>query len=216
MTKGECGLSYNAFITLKNTFLLMKELLVYLYENCAISDVSIITLFVDEEKDFRIKTFAESTAPISTIDGFRLIPDSAVATIESSEHYIGLLIPGGDIRTISTSLQTLILDFEKAQKLIGAFCAGPTFLALAGILTDHQYTTSMTPERYRKKKIHDPFPWDNFLEARYVVHRNIITAKGVAILEFADQFLSALGLFAEDGTPGYTQKAFRIAYAPKW
>ena len=79
----------------------MKELLVYLYDNCAISDVSIITLFVNDEKNFRIKTFAESSAPISTIDGFQIIPDLDIAHIESYENYIGLLLPGGKIESLS-------------------------------------------------------------------------------------------------------------------
>ena len=194
----------------------MKELLVYLYDNCAISDVSIITLFVNDEKNFQIKTFAESSAPITTIDGFQLIPDLDIAHIESYENYVGLLLPGGKIESLSEPLKKIILNFEKGQKTIGAFCAGPTFLALAGILTDHYYTTSLSPERFQNENKVDPFPWDNFVDCRYVVDGNVITAKGVAILEFADQFINALGLFAEEGSNGYTQKKFRSAYSPKW
>ena len=194
----------------------MKELLVYLYDNCAISDVSIITLFVNEEKNLRITTFAENSAPISTIDGFQIIPDLDIAHIESYENYIGLILPGGKIDSLSEPLEKIILHFEKAQKTIGAFCAGPIFLALAGILTDHHYTTSLSPERFQNENKVDPFPRDNYVDCKYVVDGNLITAKGVAILEFADQFINALGLFADEGSKGYTQKKFRSAYSPKW
>ena len=41
-------------------------------------------------------------------------------------------------------------------------------------------------------------------------------AKFVAILEFVDQFINAPGLFAEEGSNGYTKIMFRNAYSPKF
>jgi len=61
-----------------------------------------------------------------------------------SNTYLGLIFPGGIEITVPSALRDLILEFDRKHILLGAICAGPTFLALAGILPRYKYTTSLT------------------------------------------------------------------------
>jgi len=96
----------------------------------------------------------------------------------------GILIPGGWERDCREELITLIQNLYADNKLVASICAGPEFLAKAGVLEGHKFTTTMTPERYEELACEDPFNREHYLNQRVVVDRNIITAVGRAYIEF--------------------------------
>ncbi len=63
-----------------------------------------------------------------------------------------------NLNNIVKNYLILIKQLNKEKKLIGAICAGPEFLANAGILRGIKYTTSQTPQIYEEKNEVDPFP----------------------------------------------------------
>jgi transcriptional regulator GlxA family with amidase domain len=96
---------------------------------------------------------------------------------------------------------------------LGAICAGPTHLALAGILNNYKYTTSLTPEYYKENDKPDPFPRNNFIQERCVCDKHIITADGIALVDFADAIVNYLGIF---DARKYSRKDFRKDFTPVW
>ena len=79
----------------------------------------------------------------------------------------------------------LLKKLNKDGKLIAAICAGPEFLAKSGILDGKKYTTSAEPQSYEEKNEPDPFPRENYVNARLVLDGNILTAQGYAFTDFA-------------------------------
>ena len=83
--------------------------------------------------------------------------------------------------------------------MIAAICAGPEFLAKAGILKGKRYTTSETPQDYEENNKSDPFPRETYEEARIVQDGNILTAQGHAFIDFAFKIWDWFNAYEEDG-----------------
>lgn len=190
----------------------MNTILVYLYDTCVISEVTVIAWMVNGEQDWQIKTIAEKKELIKSLEGWNLTPDMSIDEFKDSEEIKGLIFPGGIDIVVGKKLQNIINKFQEKKKLLGAICAGPTFLALAGILDEIQYTTTKTPEAFKEKNQEDPFPRQNFKDTRCIRDKNIITATGVAFLEFADLVFDFLKIYnkSEERTE------FQNWFTPKW
>ncbi len=190
----------------------MKELLIFVYDTCCISEVSVIAWMMNTEENYQIRTVAISKSPVTSLEGWVLIPDCTIDELNPIDTYLGLIFPGGIEITLPSALKDLILEFDRKNILLGAICAGPTFLALAGILPRYRYTTSLTPLYYEEDNIPDPFPRENFLIKRYVKDRHVITAKGEALMEFTDLVLEYLHIYPKE----YDQQSFRKDFTPIW
>ena len=192
----------------------MKELLVYVYDTCVVTEVSLLTWWVNSEDEYNVRTISETLDPVKTTDGFMLKPETTIDEIKSTENIVGLVIPGGFDISLSESLRTLITKLHQEGKILGAICAGPTFLAYAGVLKDVIYTTTRTPERFKELGIPDPFDWDNKKpeSVRVVRDDSIITATGAAYADFADAMFGALGLYRGDDD----RKTLLNDFSPQW
>lgn len=192
----------------------MKELLVYVYNTCVVTEVSLLTWWVNSEEDYKVRTINETVEPVNTLEGFILKPESKIEDIKTTENIIGLVFPGGINISLSESLGALITKLHQEGKILGAICAGATFLAYAGVLKDKVYTTTRTEERFKELRVPDPFDWDNKQpeNARIVRDENIITATGVAYADFADAMFDALKLYRGEDD----RKSILSGFSPQW
>lgn len=190
----------------------MQELLIYLYDTCCLSEVSIIGWFLNHGEQLKVSSFALQKTEIVTLEGWHITPDYSIDDLDVNQDYLGLIFPGGVDIFLDPKLKELILDFDAKKKLIGAICAGPTHLALAGLLTKYKYTTSLNPEHFEENRIEDPFPWDNFQSTRAFQDSHIITSTGVALAEFTDLVFNYLGQFENPKE----RKEFQGMFTPNW
>jgi putative intracellular protease/amidase len=105
----------------------------------------------------------------------------AIIKLEDVEE---LIILGGLIRDQKIELTELILKLDKEEKMLAAICYGPQYLARSGILNKCKFTTTCSIEKIKKLGVVDPFTWENYVENRVVIDKNIITAKGRAFAIF--------------------------------
>jgi putative intracellular protease/amidase len=192
----------------------MKELLVYVYETCAVTEVSLLTWWVNSEEDYNVRTINETLDPVKSLEGIQLKPESKISEITSTKNVAGLVIPGGYDITLSDEFNALINRVHKENKIIGAICAGPTFLAYSGILVGRAYTTTRTPERFIELKIPDPFDWTkkHSEKERVIRDGNIITATGAAYTDFSDVMFNSLGLYRGEED----RKSLLSDFTPQW
>ena len=167
---------------------------------------------LNTEDEYRTRTVAISKDPVTSLEGWVLIPDCTIDELQPANSYSGLIFPGGVDITMTSALKDLILEFNSNKILLGAICAGPTFLAIAGVLSRYKYTTTRSSQYYEELDIPDPFPRDNFLNNRCVADQHVLTATGVALLEFTDRILEYLNVYTEE----YNQKSFRSDFTPDW
>ncbi|MHA1933160.1 MAG: DJ-1/PfpI family protein, partial [Promethearchaeota archaeon] len=151
---------------------------------------------------------AYEKSPVISSGGLAIIPDKIISEISNTDDIEGLLIPGGSERILKPELEKLIKKLNEEKKLIGAICAGPEFLAKAGILGEIKYTTSQTPQVYEEKNEVDPFPRETYIETRIVQDGNIVTAQGYAFVDFALKLWDWYNAYDYEGEREELEKQF--------
>ena len=133
--------------------------------------------------------------PVTSMGGLRVVPDRALDTIRASEVEI-LILPGGDYWESSypqAGLNRLLSNLVAESVPIAAICAGTVAVARAGLLNDRRHTSNMpgyiaenVPE-YSGGPLYDALPAVN--------DRGVITASGLAPVDFAREIFRQLGVF---------------------
>ena len=163
----------------------VKTILCYLYDGFADFETVLVCSGLSGYEELEVVYIAYENLPLKSSGGLTIFPDKVVSDITQTDEIDALLIPGGSEREMKPELEKLIKKLNKEKKLIAAICAGPEFLAKAGVLKNKKYTTSQTAQVYEKEKIPDPFPRETYVESRIVQDGNILTAQGHAFIDFA-------------------------------
>lgn len=178
----------------------MGKVLVFIYDQMADFEITFVTHLLGADGEKEIITVAYEDKLIKSKSGIvykptRLMKDVLKDDVE------GLIIPGGWNGEIRPELIELIQNLNVKGKLLGAICAGPRFLAKAGVLEKVRYTTSIvewTEAHVKQFMEGDPFPRRNFILERVVRDGNIITAQGTAFIDFAIEVCDWFGLFEDE------------------
>ncbi|MEN6594495.1 MAG: type 1 glutamine amidotransferase family protein [Clostridiaceae bacterium] len=184
----------------------MNNNVVYLYvfDTMADWEVGYLTAELNAGRYFKkglaplkIVTVGMNKTPVTTMGGLKILPDT---TIDECiiEHAAALLLPGGD--TWLESMHQPVLAFaERCLEqgvLVAAICGATMGLAKAGLLDSRRHTSNdleylqMVCPGYAGAAYYSYEP--------AVTDGNLITAAGVAPLEFSVQVLRALGVFSEE------------------
>lgn len=177
----------------------MEKILVFMYDDMADFEVTYATHLLGHELSKEIVPCAYEKNPVKSKGGMIYLPVITVAEAKY-EDYAGLLIPGGWNPVVKDELLNLINEFFSSGKLLAAICAGPRFFAKAGILNKVKFTTSIVEwSQSRREQFNedDPFPRENFIDARVVRDKNVITSKGISFVDFAIEVADYFGQFKD-------------------
>ena len=178
----------------------MEKVLVFIYEEMADFEITFVTHLLGADAGKEIVTIAYEDKLIKSKSGVIYKPSRLIKDV-LEEEVEGLIIPGGWNGEIRPELIELIQGLNAKGKLLGAICAGPRFLAKAGVLDNAKYTTSIaqwTEKHVEQFKENDPFPRENFVFQRVIRDGNIITAQGVAFVDFAIEVCDWFSLFDDE------------------
>jgi putative intracellular protease/amidase len=135
--------------------------------------------------------------PVVSMGGLRVLPD--IALDEVSPEQIGLLIlPGGDLwesgQYPEAALSALLNHLEVARTPIAAICGATFALARAGLLNDRRHTSTV-PGDLDAVRGYSGAAY--YVTAPAVTDRGIITASGLASVDFARHVFAMLQVFSE-------------------
>lgn len=175
----------------------MNKILVFIFDGMADYEITFITHLLSADAGKKIITISYEDKIIKGRSGFLYKP-SKLITDAIYEDIEGLIIPGGWYGDAKPELIELINNLNSKGKLIGAICgAGTVFLAKAGILKNVKYTSpakEWTQKHIEVFEEKDHFPRENFVWERVVKDKNIITAQGIAFIDFAIEICDWLNL----------------------
>lgn len=137
------------------------------------------------------KTLSLTKEPVSSIGGFRVLPDYDIHALP--EDCAGLVLVGGDnwFSPEAESLVPLVEKMLRENKLVAGICNASVFLGKHGFL-NHVKHTSNTLD-YLKNTAGGKYTGDAYyIEKQAVCDGNIVTANGTAQLEFCRVILYAL------------------------
>ena len=176
----------------------MGKILVFIFEGMTDYEITFISHLLGADAGKEIITIAYEDKMIKGRSGFLYKPSRLVDDV-LDEDVEGLIITGGWYGQTKPELMKLINNLNSKGKLISAICgAGTVFLAKAGVLNNVKYTTPIVEWTQKHIEIYgneDPFPRENFVSERVVRDRNIITAQGIAFIDFAIEICDWFNLF---------------------
>ena len=142
------------------------------------------------------KVVAPSMDPVSSIGGFRTLPDYTFDTMP--DDYAALVLIGGFgwATPIAESVKPIVGKAIEKGKIVGAICNGASFMAKCGFLNAVKHTGNGL-EQLRLWGGENYTNPDGYIHQQAVSDKNIVTANGSATLEFARELL----LLLENDTP---------------
>ena len=176
----------------------MGKILVFIFHGMTDYQVTFITHLLGADAGKEIITIAYEDKIIKGRSGFLYKPDRLVTDVLNKD-VEGLILCGGCYGDAKPELIQLINKLNLEKKLLGAICgAGTVLLAKAGVLNNVKYTTPVVEWGQKQIDIYggdDPFPRKNIVLDRVIRHENIITAQGIAFIDFAIEICDWFNLF---------------------
>ncbi|HEY6951726.1 MAG TPA: type 1 glutamine amidotransferase family protein [Bacteroidota bacterium] len=147
---------------------------------------------------YRIETVAEKDGPVKSMGGITVVPSVTIAKVNPPDVAI-LIIPGGDFwygAPISAELEALIKGLFEKKTPIAAICAATTVLARIGLFHDRRHTSNGL--RFLQQEVPAYSDSNNYVDQPAVRDQGLITASGLAPIEFAKEIFEELSVFNKD------------------
>ena len=179
----------------------MGKIAVFLFDNMTDYEITFLTHLLKVDAGKEIVTISYEDKIVRSASGVMYRADMRVKDVSDGE-IDGLILCGGWFGEVRSELITLIQKLNAKNKLLAGICgAGTFFLAASGVLRNVTYTTPITEWTEKHREVFgksDPFPRENYVQSRVVTDKNVITAQGIAFLDFAVAVCDWLGLFASE------------------
>ena len=135
--------------------------------------------------------------PVISMGGLRVLPDRLLDEVAIDQ--VGILIlPGGERWTSADypepALSSFLKQLEAGGIPIAAICGATLALARAGLLNDRRHTSSVPGDL---NSVPEYSGAAHYLASPAVTDRGIITASGLAAVDFAGEVLRLLGVLSE-------------------
>ncbi len=162
-----------------------KKIALLIYPDFSLQEIANLSALFRWYYDTTTVTFATSKEAVKAEEGFLILPDKTVDQFKIEEYDCLILSGCSDLRVplrddkMSDFLSSFVGNNDF---VIAAICAGPVFLAKAGLLDDKKFINSLYVEMNDRFKFIDE---RNLLYQPVVEDGNIITAVGSAYQEFA-------------------------------
>lgn len=140
--------------------------------------------YLDKTKTVSLIKIGNTTDPIKTMGGLSIVPEECVDNIKFSEGDI-LILPGANTWMDKDNQRIIDIVSEIINKkvIVAAICGGTIALAKNGLLNDRKHTSNdlgflkITCPEYTGESY--------YLNQPAVTDNNLITATGIAPLEFS-------------------------------
>ncbi len=147
--------------------------------------------------DYEVKTVGPTSDVVTSLGGFRIIPDYSFETMP--DDYAAIVMPGG-MRWDAPEAEGVVPIVKKAicqGKIVGAICNGASFMAKHGFLNNIRHTGN----GIEQLRLWGGDAYTNearFVESQAVSDQNIVTANGTGAIEFTRELLSLLKADTEE------------------
>jgi putative intracellular protease/amidase len=188
-----------------------KNVYIFLFDGFSDWEIGYLTPEIRKNKDFELITFSKTGSAVRSMGGLKVSPDLSLDKLKPAEVNL-LILPGGDAwESGSLSyLEGVVRQLNAESKTIAAICAATTFLGRLGLLDNVRHTSNGLD--YLKYIAPNYLGDENYDSALAVRDRNLITATGIAPIEFAKEIFLAIGLRDEN----YISKWFQLFKHGVW
>jgi putative intracellular protease/amidase len=148
---------------------------------------------------YRVEVVGLSLEPVQSMGGLTVQPTRALSTVDVADVAV-FILPGGDrweLQPPESALLELLTRLDRADVPIAAICAATTVIARAGLLRGRKHTSNGLD--YLRRQVPDYTESAGYVVAPAVRDRRLITASGLADVEFAREIMAELEVLTEGG-----------------
>ncbi len=175
----------------------MVKVYVFLFNGFSDWEISYLTPEINKRKPSELVYISKDGNPVSSMGGLQVVPSTSLRDLNPDD--IGMLIlPGGTAweKGENKEIEDLTLELFKSEKPIAAICAATTFLGQLGLLNDLKHTSNDL--NYLKAMAPNYNGDKNHQSTLAETDKNIITANGIAPIEFAKEIFKKIELKTEE------------------
>jgi putative intracellular protease/amidase len=182
---------------MKINIMKMRLCYLFLFDGFADWEPSLVTSGLNTYSDFMISTFSIDGKKVKSMGNLHIKPNLKLEAITKT-HFDLLILPGG--KAWEEGRNTEILEFVKDTSdkgiTIAGICAATTFLANMGIFDKVKHTSNGL--EYLKKQAPKYDAERNYVNKPCVADKNVITANGAAMIEFAHMIFQHFEIFKQE------------------
>ena len=182
----------------------MKKIFVFLFNGFSDWEISFLTPEINKHKQFELVYFSTNGKSIKSMGGLQITPSISLKEIKLEDVDM-LILPGGTAweKENNNAIEELIKNLFENGKPIAAICAATTYLGQLGILNDLKHTSNDL--NYLKAIASNYCGEENYQNTLVETDKKIITANGIAPIEFAREVFKTIELYNEDNIEKWFQ-----------
>jgi len=162
---------------------------------------------------YRVESVGLTSAPVRSMGGISVLPSTTVSEVDPADVAV-FILPGGDrweLVPIEPRLEAALKRMDADDVPIAAICGATVAISKIGLLRDRRHTSNGLD--YLRSHVPDYSAADNYVHAPAVRDRRLITANGLADVEFAREIFEELDVLSAEDRSLWAQM-FRSAKLP--
>mgnify|MGYP001367783581 CR=1 FL=1 len=174
----------------------MKKIIVFLFDGFADWEIAYLTPELMKNEAFELVYFSKDGNPVVSMGGLHISPGISLKEITPDEVSM-LILPGGTAweKNENDVINPLAEDLFAKGKIIAGICAATVYLGKRGFLNNLRHTSNVL--FYLKEMAPEYSGEQHYENSLAVTDGNIITANGIASVEFAREIFKKLELHSE-------------------
>ena len=162
---------------------------------------------------YRVEAVGLTLAPVHSMGGITVLPSKTVSEVSNSD-VATFILPGGDRwenHPVEPELEKLLKTLDADNVPIAAICGATVAIARTGLIRGRRHTSNGLD--YLRSHVPGYSDAVKYVNAPAVRDQKLITASGLADVEFARELLEELGVLSEKERSLWAQ-IFRSAKLP--
>ena len=163
---------------------------------------------------YRIETVGLTAAPVQSMGGITVLPSKQISEVDSAD-VAAFILPGGDrweSAPIEPELEQLLRRLDSGGVPIAAICGATVAVTRLGLLRGRRHTRNGL--EYIRAQVPEYTDAGAYVDAPAVRDRKLITASGLADVEFARELFEELEVMSAGDRSMWAQ-IFRSAKLPQ-
>lgn len=171
-----------------------RKIFIYLFDGYSDWEIAYLAPELNKSKNHDLIYVSESGNSVKSMGGLQVKPNCSLNAINIEEVEL-LILPGGEVweKENPVGIQKFLKIVYNSKKSIAAICAATTFLGKSGMLDDLMHTSN---DLNYLKEIAREYKGENYYQNTLAItDKNIITANGIAPIEFAVEVFRKVNLY---------------------
>jgi putative intracellular protease/amidase len=169
---------------------------IFLFDGFSDWEIAYLTPEIKKSDNAELKYFSIDGSEITSMGGLKITPDLSLEQLDIADISV-LVLPGGTAWEENTieGIDKLVETLHSSNKTIAAICGATFYLARNGYLDNVKHTSNDLG--YLKYVVPEYKGEGNYQSDLAVTDKNMITACGIAPMEFAREIFKKIELKSE-------------------